>query len=215
MVVIYIRHSNDSKRNQESSILHRDDLKITPEGRKLARKMGKRLIKMYGHPDIIYLSPFMRAKETLKEMAKNFEHKPKIYYDNRLSRYFSSREKKDPSCFTETFNHDIPIYENWDEFKMRVQKNLVSMRDNGHIKSRKIVWCITHALPFIQISRICRIRIPKDIPFMYHFRVRDSRLKYINKYFNDKIERETSKKSKAMDDDILPKSQQYKSQKLL
>ena len=205
MVVIYIRHSNDSKRYQESSILHRDDLKITADGRKLARKMGKRLINKYGEPDLIFLSPFMRAKETLREMSKNFSHKPKIYYDNRLSRYFSSSEKKNPSCFTETFNHNIPIYENWDEFKLRVHKNLKSMRRRGFIKSNKVVWCITHALPFIQISKICKIQIPKDIPFMYHFRVTEKRLKYIDKYF------ESKKENDNLDIyDMIPKSKHTK-----
>ena len=199
MVVIYIRHSNDSKRKQVSSIRHRDDLKITPEGLKLARKTGKKLIKMYGEPSIIYLSPFMRAKETLKEMSKNLKGKPKIKFDNRLSRYFSSSEKKDPSCFTETFDHEIPIYENWDEFKDRVHDNLKSMKKRGYIESKKVIWCITHALPFIQISRVCRIKIPKDIPFMYHFRVRDTRIKYIDKFFESKEKKEPSSKSKKKD----------------
>lgn len=186
MVLIYIRHSDDSKKRQESSIIHRDDPSLTPEGRRLARRTGQKLIKHYGEPDIVYVSPFARAKQTLKEMLKYSEKKPAVYMDNRLSRYFSSREKKDPSCFTETFEHRIPIYENWNQFIRRVDKNIYQMKKKGYIEEKSIIWCITHALPFIQVAKVCKLKIPKSIPFMYYYRIRPHRIKYIDSYFSKK-----------------------------
>lgn len=183
MVVLYIRHSDDSRRRQESNIIHRDDLKLTSNGRSLARKTSKFLIKKYGQPDIIYLSPFMRAKETLYQMQKYFTKKPIIKFDNRLSRFFSKKEKQNPSCFTETFGHNIPIYENWNQFKERVHNHLREMHHKKYIHSKKVVWCITHALPFIQVAEICKKTIPKSIPFMHYFRVRRSKTKYIENFF--------------------------------
>lgn len=185
MVLIYIRHSDDSRRDQEGKILHRDDLPLTRKGKLLARETCKKMIKEYGEPDIIYLSPFTRSKETLKEMLKHIKKKPTIYYDNRLSRYFSSREKLNPSCYTETFKHNIPIYENWSQFTRRVDKNLYSMYNKNFILNKnKVVWCITHALPFIQIAKVCKLSVPKVIPFMYYSRIRSHRIKYIRRYFN-------------------------------
>lgn len=177
MVLIYIRHSDDSKKYQEG-IYHRDDAKITKRGRMLAQKISNELINKYGHPDIIYLSPFMRTKQTLEEMKKKFKKNVEIKYDNRLSRYFSSKEKKNPSCFTETFNHDVPIYENWDQFRLRVNKNFKQMLHRKYTESDKVVWCITHALPFKQIAEMNERRIPLMIPFMHYFRIRKRSVKY-------------------------------------
>lgn len=186
MVVLYVRHSDDSRRRQESQVIHRDDLKLTQKGRSLARKTSRYLIGKYGQPDIIYLSPFMRSKETLGQMQKYFTKKPIVKFDNRLSRFFSKKEKEDPSCFTETFAHNIPIQENWHQFKQRVQYHLREMYEKDYIHSKKVIWCITHALPFIQVADICKKTIPKSIPFMHYFRVRRSKCKHIENFFKIK-----------------------------
>lgn len=167
-MIIYIRHSDDNDRHP----VHRHDQKINKKGKILAYQKAQRLIKKYGHPTIMYISPFVRSKETAHEMAKAFTKKIDVYYDKRLSRFFSKKEQQDPSVFQSTLKHNIPIKETSEEFKQRVQNHIDSMEKRKYKKSSKdIVWCITHALVYKKVARYYHISIPKYIPFVEHFKV--------------------------------------------
>lgn len=167
-MLIFVRHSKDTSRGA-----HRHDGRIVKEGKKLAERSGRRLVKKYGTPDIIYCSPFQRTRETMESMIKGgkFETRPSIILDTRLSRYFSGREKQDPSIFTSTEEYGIPINESWNEFKYRVRDFIKDLEKKDYFRKDIVVWVITHALVYKEIARKYRHKLPEKIPFMDYFRV--------------------------------------------
>lgn len=169
MTLIVIRHANDEGHKPK----HRHDQEITNSGRREARRKAVKLIEKYGNPDIIYCSPMIRTKQTLIEMLKYVKGTPQILVDNRLSRYFSSREQKDPSVFTVTSKGKIPIYESYDRFKDRCDSFLNSMRRRKYIRDKEhVVWVITHTLVIKRILRKRRMSHSSYMSFLQHYRLR-------------------------------------------
>lgn len=168
MVIILIRHADDEGRNQK----HRHDQEITPEGRKYARHKSRKLINHYGAPDIVYCTPMMRGKQTLYEMLRVTNRKPQIIIDNRVSRYFSSREKEDASIFTVTNKNNIPIKETRSMFKVRCDGFIKELISKGLHKSKKIIWVVTHTLVIKRITRKLHMRIHFNIDFLQHYRIK-------------------------------------------
>ena len=165
-MLIFIRHSDD----QDDDPTHALDPKLTKEGKHLAYKEGKALIERYGLPTIIYCSPFRRTKETLEYMLrKRSTSNMAIIYDNRLSRYFSSKEKKHPDIDRSTKKADVPIFESYGDFKERA-RDLTHALD-VYIGGKEIVWCITHSSFYKKIASIYKAPIPDHIPFMHHFQI--------------------------------------------
>lgn len=162
MVAIVIRHANDRERRA----VHRHDKEITRDGEIQAKKIGKKLIKKYGDPDIIYCSPMMRTKQTLKKMLKHVESEPRIIIENRLSRYFNHRERDEPSLFTMT-GKDIPLNETHRAFKKRCDLFLKDIKNSD--KNHQVVWIITHALVLKRFCKKLKISRPRHVDFLdYH-----------------------------------------------
>lgn len=169
MVTIIIRHADDN----EDTPTHRHDQEITDRGKRKAKEKALRLIDRYGQPDIIYCSPMMRTRQTLAEMLKYVKSKPIIYFDNRISRYFSSREQKEPSVFTVTNQRNIPIYETYDKFKHRCDKFLREIKDKNYIYTRrKVIWVISHTLVIKRITSKLHMRIHSYLNFLESYRLR-------------------------------------------
>lgn len=164
MVAILIRHADDKQRYH----IHRHDKEITRKGKREAKRLGNKLINKYGEPDIIYCSPMMRTKQTLKKMLEYVNGEATIVIDNRLSRYFNHRERDAPSLFTTTANKDIPIEETRRMFKKRCDSFLREIR---YDHSDKKIWIITHALVFKRISKKLRMRIPSHIGFLEYRKI--------------------------------------------
>lgn len=164
MVVIFIRHADDGIQSPKYS----HDPKITKQGNKKAQKMALELIERYGCPDIIFCSPFRRTIQTSKSMKKLCNSHTKIYVDNNLSRYFCSREKKDPQVDPGTSKYSCPIYESWSDFENRIEDHLKMLKKEEFAKRDEVVWCITHALVYKHVAKVYGITIPAHIPFMHH-----------------------------------------------
>ena len=154
--IVYIRHGED----RESS--HKYDEKLTPEGKIQARKLAKKLIKKYGLPDVIYYSPFFRARETRKEMVKaitefrdNLEDEQKnkrikLKLDPRLGRFFTRKERANPDISSSTKHKGAIINERWKDFKERVESQLNDAFSNDY----KIIWNITHTLVLLHVAEL-------------------------------------------------------------
>ena len=169
-MLIYIRHSDDE--DNHCTKLH--DCELSEYGKKLAQRVGKRMIEKYGIPTIIYYSPFRRTTQTMDNMLMDINRdNMTLIKEVNLSRYFSSKEKRNPSIDKETAKLDIPIHEHRNEFKLRIDEfsNLIY----HHVSSNEIVWAITHAIVYKNLAKKYYISIPKHIPFMDYFIVSKSR----------------------------------------
>lgn len=162
--VIYIRHSDDE--NHDCS--KRQDCQLNEGGKKLAMKIGKKLIEKHGFPNVIYCSPFRRTLQTMENMLKKFDKSSiQIYKEPQLARYFSEREKQRPDVDPKTLKSNIDIHETYDDFKLRIET--FSKEVEKLTQSNKVVWCITHTTVYKRLSKQYDIKIPKMIPFMHYF----------------------------------------------
>lgn len=167
-MIIYIRHSHDSY----PDATHAHDHRLSKKGLRLASKMGNKLIRKYGVPNLVLCSPFQRARQTAEQMLIDHQgKKPHIKYDKHLSRFFSRREQKSPDIAPSTDEFDIPIYEDRDKFQKRVDKFLHHINKKQYENSRRVVWVITHALVYKRIAQVLDVEVPEHIPFCAYFKV--------------------------------------------
>lgn len=168
-MLIYIRHSEEN----DSDPTHELDPKLTEKGKSLAQEKGKYLTKKYGCPDIIYCSPFRRTRQTLKYMLRHVSSKEfkniKIIYDTNSSRFFHRDERSSPDIARSTLKYKIPIYEDRQDFKQRVEN--LTTKLNKLVKSEQVVWCITHTTVYKKLATIYDVDIPQYVPFMHHFKI--------------------------------------------
>jgi len=158
-MLFVIRHSEDTS---ESTFTH--DGKLTKKGRQLARTKGRFLIEKYGLPTAVYYSPFRRTTETMNLMLPTRDNAiPTI----EVSRYFSSRERKNPDISHETKKARVSTQENHTEFRKRVAKFIY--RRFLKLKGSDVVWIITHSTVYKHISRIFNVKIPSYIEPTDHF----------------------------------------------
>ena len=177
-MIIYLRHANDNQHRPK----HKHDNNISKKGKKDAQEMAHKLIKKYGYPTRIYFSPFQRCKETVKKMMNElvsmqspdnkhfcfgcYEGSIKLINDSRLSRYFTTSDKKKPSVSSKTLKHKIPIYESKDDFDKRISNQVEEIKN---IDENEIIWCITHAYTFKRIANKLNIDTTSHIKFLQYF----------------------------------------------
>jgi len=141
MVLIYIRHGHDYTRS------HDHDERLSDRGKKESYKYALELVEKYGIPEVIYHSPYFRARQTAKLMVKSIykRHNIKIKreLDPKLGRYFTSKQKRNPDIKRSTQRKGAIIYEDWDQFKNRVNEQMIEHSLEGKEKN---IWCITHNL---------------------------------------------------------------------
>lgn len=150
MVLIYIRHGHDYTRS------HDHDERLSDIGKKESYKIALELIQEHGIPDIIYHSPYYRARQTAKLMVKAIKKTNNIKVerdlDPRLGRYFTRKQKKNPDIKRSTGKKGAIIHEDWSEFKERVGEQLI---DHTKRSKKQNIWCITHNLV---IRRVCKLK---------------------------------------------------------
>lgn len=168
MVVFYIRHAEEEFTN-DVTYLH--DPKLTRKGKQMAYNKGRKLIKTYGPPSLIFCSPFRRTVESLKYMLYKVDQKIKTNYDVELSRYFSTSQKHNVALSDFAENAHVPVYESHADFGKRVEKFTNKMND--YIKSEKIIWVITHTTVYKKLASIYNIELPGDIPFCHSFKINE------------------------------------------
>lgn len=164
-MIIYVRHSDDEGGDCSKKL----DCNLVEDGARLASKVGKKLIKKYGVPDVVYFSPFRRTKGTMKNMLRGINLENTVLIEEpRLSRYFVSGEKSNPDIDISTYMSNIPIEENRKEFSLRIEKFASSLKRNPNNK-KIVIWCITHTTVYKKLGRIYNVDIPHMIPFMSYF----------------------------------------------
>jgi broad specificity phosphatase PhoE len=186
-VLLYIRHGDDHHGSLKGARYPRHDHPLNPEGKARAVRMARALVARYGVPDIVYCSPFKRARQTAGIMAGAIGvggRDARIVIDPGLSRYFSRREQRDPSVGSGTRTAGPPpIYERSGEFGRRCRRQyerIVDMhfigREDGARRRPVVVWCITHALVMRRVAKRVGLPVPdKHVPFLGWFGVRPRR----------------------------------------
>eukprot|EP00400_MALV-I_sp_L67-5_P000443 gene443-888_t len=84
--IIHVIRHGEAEHNVDWNALHKRDTKLTKEGRRQARELGKKLVHM--ETDVVLTSPVLRALQTTKHMlstAKNWKksHVPEVILDLR------------------------------------------------------------------------------------------------------------------------------------
>jgi broad specificity phosphatase PhoE len=160
-MIIIIRHSDD----ESDGCTKNHDCQLAHRGRQLAYKVGRKLIDKYGLPDLIFVSPFRRTVQTMRYMLYKSNHDgTEVIEDRRLSRYFSSKDKRNPVVDQTTIDKDIPIYESYHQFKERVN-DFIETLDEIDTKD-KVIWVITHVVVYKRLCRNYGINIDYRVPFM-------------------------------------------------
>jgi broad specificity phosphatase PhoE len=194
-MLIYIRHS---KEENGGDATHRQDPKLTRDGKHLAKRQGYKLVEKYGIPTVIYCSPLRRTQQTLEYMLKSIPESERrninIIYENGVSRYFSTKQKN-IDIATSTKRANIPVHESQSSFKRRVTEITVKLDDfisasNSNFNSsnsnssnfKHVVWCITHTTVYKLLAEIYNVDIPRHIPFMYHFIIDQPKCTTCQKY---------------------------------
>lgn len=173
MPVIFIRHGDD----EDPDPTHRHDPRVTSTGKKEARRLAKKLLR-YGSPEKILISPLQRGRDTIDAMKKVIPSEIPIYYEPRLSRYFTSTERAEASLYPATQKAGTPVHEGKSKFRKRIYRLVEDLNSQGYLPlpsgrssvvphSERIIWCITHALVIKRLSQIFKITTPSHIPFLY------------------------------------------------
>lgn len=166
--IIYIRHGNDIRNR------HKYDEELTSEGKRMAKKLAKELIKKHGLPDIIYYSPFYRTRQTGKYMIKTIKKyrdslshedknkKIRLKIDPRLGRFFTEKQKHNPDISSSTLSKGAIIDETWDEFHGRIEEQMNEILNNKY----QIIWNITHTLVLLRIAHLQNIERSPHVEYM-------------------------------------------------
>lgn len=181
-MIIYIRHSHDDEKNAT----HDHDAHITEKGHTKIRELVKSLISKYGYPDRIYCSPFARARETLKLFREALKivlkgpdfKKIKFKVDNRLSRYFTSDQQRNPSIRNDTKRYDPPIYEEITDFIERLKSMIDYLVQLGYGDKQPVVWCLSHGLSIKKTLLSLKLKSPESVPFLAAYPIRSRYGKY-------------------------------------
>jgi len=162
-MIIYIRHGEDF--DAEATVHHHDG-DLTSEGRERSRLLAQYLVRTYGKPDRVYLSPFRRCRSTFQAMQGAIDTLPKVKIDASLSRHFSRREQANPQVTKRTQRHRPPIEESLHDFHHRARYRAERLRQR---RDRSVIWCITHALVFKQAAKVFGVETPDRIAYLGYF----------------------------------------------
>jgi phosphohistidine phosphatase SixA len=156
-VLIYLRHGDD-----RGDDVYRHDRRLNDHGREKAAKAAKRLIEKYGHPDIVYVSPFRRTLETLDVMTARFVRPVVVRCDPRIAQHLSEKQRRDPKISPET-QAQITIDEDRATFQARIEDHVRTVRD-----LTGLIWCITHQSIIERVAEHFDVKMPKDLDFLDH-----------------------------------------------
>jgi broad specificity phosphatase PhoE len=158
-MLLYLRHGDD-----RGNDIYRHDRPLNDHGKHRAGKEARRLIKKYGHPNRVFVSPFRRAQETLTAMALHFDRPVEVHQDPRIAQLLSSKQQQDPHISPET-RAVIIVNEDEKAFRHRVATHV---RDARAWAAISMVWGITHQAVIEEIAPHFDTEVPKSLNFLDH-----------------------------------------------
>lgn len=158
-MLLYLRHGDDRGNDP-----YRHDRPLNARGRHEAGREARRLIKKYGHPHRVFISPFRRARDTLIAMTPHFERPVEIHHDPRIAQHLSSRQQRDPHISPETLA-TITLREDKETFRDRISAHV---RDMRAWSASGTVWSITHQAVIEAIAPHFGKKISRSLDFLDH-----------------------------------------------
>lgn len=157
--MVYIRHGDDGQHNPT----HINDPSLVESGYGQIRKLTRQLLRRFGRPQAIYVSPMRRAWETALIMQELV--RVPLVLDRHLSRYFTRSERDIQTVRPDTLKRRAPIFESKLEFRARVGRHLRHLSPCLK-RGGPLVWCITHALVLKQIGRQLGLTLKDHFDFL-------------------------------------------------
>lgn len=158
---IYIRHGEKEYTNNDNKIIQfKHDPGLTENGKTLASLKAIQLIKDYGIPSSVIVSPFLRTRQTAEIMLAEVEKVinndckrnclPVLYHDITIGEYLGNQKNCTIIDITsETKKYD-PIREyNMYSFRKRVRKHNENEKKCDY---KGVSWFITHGLVIKQLT---------------------------------------------------------------
>ena len=163
---IYIRHAEKKYKNGFSN-KHKFDPQITDNGEFNTEILAQKLLKLYGKPDIIICSPYLRTRQTASILRKMADENIEILYDVHLSEYLGNHQSDILDVHPETKKYKPPHPENFKQFCYRIRhhdnytKKLTSLAQKNGINI--VIWIVTHGIVINQLARLYGMKRNKQV----------------------------------------------------
>jgi len=165
--MLYIRHGEKQYKNGRSSDFCLDP-GITQVSKQFIKEKFIELALVYGIPNKIISSPYLRARETADIASSvimeihNVFIKPE--YDPIIGEYLGHQNHRNiKECLREeTLMHNPIPPENWNQYCSRIKEHFIKAEEN--------VWYITHGIVIKSISNLYETKI-KHVNYVGGIRV--------------------------------------------
>lgn len=156
-MLLYLRHGDD-----RGHAVYHHDRPLNERGRDAAARHGRRLVAKFGTPDVVYVSPYRRARQTLDAMRPYFERAIGECVDPRVAQHLSEKQRKTPSVRPSTLAL-VAVDETEDDFHRRLAEHVEEVRPR--IASK--IWVITHQAVIERVGAHFGAQVA-DLDFLDH-----------------------------------------------
>ncbi len=179
MTTIYIS-SGDKCRSSDNDV----DYHISDHSKRILSRLTEKLVRKYGDPDFIYISPYTQARESLQVILNNLDcDNVEAELDAQLSDKLCSINKA--CCLTvETRRSGAVICESNELFCARVKTQLQDVRNNDC----DVICCITHPRFICKLAQLYNYRKydPNSIKSVLVISGNDCDKRYVCYYGNNR-----------------------------
>jgi broad specificity phosphatase PhoE len=167
LTIVWIRHAEKTYSNNRGGFgCAQHDPEIKAEEFYRIKDHSKRLISRYGHPQLVFTSPYKRTRQTTQLMISEIEEslKPEVHVDSQIAEYLGYQDPRlvngnksyDPDVDKITSTYDLPkIKESTDSMMERIKSHISMLTLDQKLYDRPthcaVIWVVTHG---IIISRI-------------------------------------------------------------
>lgn len=140
---VYIRHAKKKYRDGEEYPLHDPGLTNSEKDTENLYKLFDELISLYGNPDRIVCSPFLRTRLTafqLKELLEESDNFAPLIVDVNISESLGHRKYEKLSVTKMTGSYNVPdTLETNEELMERI-----NYHDDMFSNNNELIWIVTH-----------------------------------------------------------------------
>jgi broad specificity phosphatase PhoE len=167
LTIIWIRHAEKAYSNNRGNIgclQHDPDILLTEHPR--VQEQSKRLITRYGIPQLVFTSPYKRARQTAALMTEvcDINIRPEVQVDVQISEFLGYQDPRTVDN-VKTFEPDIdpttamwsppPIRESVESMTARITAHIQMLTLNEGLKDEPhqsaVIWVITHGIIIARI----------------------------------------------------------------
>jgi len=184
--IIYIRHGHDKKSH------YKFDEKLVDEGKEKARQLAKKLVREYGIPDVIYLSPMRRTRQTGDEFLKvvnkyrqthghkttkgesrkteTRKNETRLETEPRIGRLFTHAQQREHDAhrknrkrYLRHSTKNVIMDKDKEAFGERVAKQFQQISETGE---DQVIWNITHSLVLLHVAKMNNIERDRHVKYL-------------------------------------------------